>query len=567
MSKIYWLNPVKGKFTDAADWRGGVVPGASDDAILNAAGADYTVTVSGLSRVNSIQVASNVTLAVPGSLVATAGTGSGRNAGKIIVGTGSSGATGSVNFYIGGMFDNSGSVVLDDSTYFQDNCNLGIESNTTLTGGGTITLDDTPGNDIFGFGVTLTNVNNTIAGDGAIGFSGTLTLINESRGVINATGGNLEFGVSDVHSTLVNNGVLEDTGGELTISDADVTGHGEVSGTAGGGVFLNGCTMTGQTLSTSSGGAIAIYDGTVSVEGSISNGGALLIDASGVLSLHNSLTLAGGGVVFLDFSTALVTATHSGTVFTNLDNTIYGTGSIGDGKLTFVNEAAGVVAADSEGSAYGERIIIDTGRNTVVNAGLFEANSGAILTLKSALDNTGTLTANGGKLTAQRAVTGSGQATITGGILNFKSSFNEAVTFTNGRGVLKLAQSQSYTAAITGFSADGGTSLDLGDIAFVNADEATFSGTASAGVLTVTDGVHTAHIDLIGDYLGATFTASSNVLGGTTVVANTGAASAPPHAFIAAMAGLAASPAQALHIREAFSGHEPMLTSPRVAIA
>lgn len=68
--------------------------------------------------------------------------------------------------------------------------------------------------------------------------------------------------------------------------------------------------------------------------------------------------------------------------------------------------------------------------------------------------------------------------------------------------MLELAKSQSYTATISGFSKTGGASLDLADVGFVGAGEATLKGSKTGGVLTVTDGSHTAHINLTGDYTG-----------------------------------------------------------------
>jgi hypothetical protein len=110
--------------------------------------------------------------------------------------------------------------------------------------------------------------------------------------------------------------------------------------------------------------------------------------------------------------------------------------------------------------------------------------------------------------------------------------------------------------------------LDLGDIGFVNAEEATFSGSSNGGVLTVTDGAHTANIVLKGDYLGDTFIASSDGHGGTNVVAQSpGNARAPVDSFIAAMAGLG-SPAGEYHLPILTgSTREVLLTTPRVAIA
>ena len=73
----------------------------------------------------------------------------------------------------------------------------------------------------------------------------------------------------------------------------------------------------------------------------------------------------------------------------------------------------------------------------------------------------------------------------------------------------------------------------------MDAGEATFSGNASSGILTVSDGTRTASIKLADDYRTTHFTASSDGQGGTIVVGSTDAASIPPHAFVAAMASLA----------------------------
>jgi hypothetical protein len=96
------------------------------------------------------------------------------------------------------------------------------------------------------------------------------------------------------------------------------------------------------------------------------------------------------------------------------------------------------------------------------------------------------------------------------------SSFNQNVLFTGG--VLALAQSKAYTASSTGFSTTEETSLDFEDIGFIQANEATYSGTSFGGALTVTDGSHTAFMSLTGDYLETIFVAASDGHGGTTVV-------------------------------------------------
>jgi len=257
-------------------------------------------------------------------------------------------------------------------------------------------------------------------------------------------------------------------------------------------------------------------------------------------------SLTGAGTLTLgDGSNDIVKGGSASDTLTNVDNTITGGGQLGAGELTLVNQSAGVI--DANGTI---ALTLNTGSAIIDNAGLIEATGSGGAVVASAVKNTGTLEVNGGSLTLDAAVTGSGgTAVIESGTLTFASTFKEAVDFTGTSGQLVLAHSLTYTGHVSGFSKNGGTSLDLKDVSFVNSAEATFSGVKKSGVLTVTDGTHTAQIKLSGDYLGLTFTASSDGHGGVSVVARPAAAPSPPPSapqamrpapFIAAMAGLGA---------------------------
>jgi hypothetical protein len=222
---------------------------------------------------------------------------------------------------------------------------------------------------------------------------------------------------------------------------------------------------------------------------------------------------------------------------TNVDNTITGAGLLGNGTLTLVNDATGSIIGTSAGI-----LTINTGTKTITNVGLVASNTGGDVIVSSAISNSGTLSANGGTLTLNGAVSGGGVATINGGELDAAGTFNENVTFTGATGVLKLANSQTYTGSVTGLSLTGSSSLDLGDIGFVSGQTtATYvdNGHATGGVLTVTNGTVTAHINLVGNYTASSFNAVSDGSGGTSVTD-------PPlgtqtQSFVAAMAGFAPS--------------------------
>lgn len=269
--------------------------------------------------------------------------------------------------------------------------------------------------------------------------------------------------------------------------------------------------------------------------------------ATGLLVGAAGLGLTGGGTLNLGSSGKnSILGASSTAVLTNVAGYISGAGDVGDGELTLINQTASVIAG-----VYAATLVVDTGANMILNAGHIEnVGTGGTL-VKSAVDNTGALVAEGGSLTVNGPVTGSGEALIYAGTLDFTSSFSQTVSFKTPTGVLVLAQSQNYAGTVYGFSTSGTTSLDLRDIGFGNETQVSFSGTTSSGVLTVTDGTHTAHIRFAGNYTSSVFSDGSDGQGGTVVTAGqagmsnaSGSSSpfvaAPSHLFIAAVAGFGA---------------------------
>ncbi len=455
MSGIHWRNDVNGAFTNAADWRGGVVPGASDNAILGAAGSAFTVTSAVNETVRGVRLSANATLSLTGGTFdARQGTGSGENAGVILIGAGA-----------------------------------------TLACGGTVT--NAAG------GVIL-------AGDGAV-----MRL---------APGAHLR------------GGALESAGSGTFVAKAAYVGE------AGGNLVVD---------------ARLKLMGACTLDGDIKNDGVILQAAgSGQLAL-GAVTLTGGGVFDMalyggfegDQDTTLILAS----------GTIRGAASVSVGNLTI--GAAGLLVNDTA-----HDLVLSAGPS-MVNDGTIESSGAGLVLIDSPLVNDGTLSVQAGLMEAITVVSGDGVVTIGGGTLSFSSTFDQAVTFTGG-GALNLAQSRMFTQTVTGFSTRGRTTLDLEDIRFVDAGEATFSGTASGGVLTVTDGAHTAHIALKGDYRGVTFVASKDGHGGTDVVAQKADAfAAPVDAFVSAMAGLGSPGGQAIHAHAAGLGRDYLLAPGRAALA
>jgi hypothetical protein len=524
--------------------------------------------------VNSIQLSSNAILDIyehislgQYNFTATNGTASGTNAGTIEVQTGST-------FTVGGVVSNSGAISLAYSTTHA--AVLAFATVATLTGSGTVQMGGGV-NAIFeggGTAVTVTNLGNTISGGGRIG-GGSMALVNQVQGVIDAAGKYaLNLYAPGVTQTITNAGLIESTGpGDLDIVGTAIanTSTGVLLAAGGSTVSLINADILGGTLSTSGTGTIqtlkngggfttSTLDGsnaavintgllsvnaitTLDIVGAISNSGTIVLEEatgpSAGLVATGPTTLTGAGVVMLgDGANDTITGAAASDTLTNVGNTITGGGQLGAGDLILINDKAGVI--DATGAV---ALTINTGTSTIANAGLIKATGLGAAIVDSAVKNTGTLGADGGTVTFEQAVSGGGMAVVSTGTLTFASTFGERVKFTGTTGRLTLAHSQSYTAVISGFSKNGGTSLDLEDIGFVRPGEATFSGTSKAGVLTVTDGVHTARLSLRGDYLRLTFTASSDGHGGVVVVAGPPAAAERPAPtttlpFVTAMAGL-----------------------------
>ena len=106
------------------------------------------------------------------------------------------------------------------------------------------------------------------------------------------------------------------------------------------------------------------------------------------------------------------------------------------------------------------------------------------------------------------------------GVISYLADWQDA-TFVGGGGLLALTYSRFYAGIISGFATTGADALDLTDIDFTGATEATFNGTASGGVLTVTDGTRAAHIHLHGDYTGVAFMTAADGQGGIMVTDTT----------------------------------------------
>ena len=441
-------------------------------------------------------------------------------AGAVTITTGSQ--IGDVNneyLYLNGTITNEGTISIES----QNNATvLWINSGTvTLNGGGTVLLSDNGNNyiDASAVGNTLVNANNTIVGSGVFG-NGSLNLINQASGTIDANGTNA--GMTFTTASFTNQGVFEDTGtGGIGLAGITITNDTTIAALgAGSSISLySGADIIGGTLLTTGGaviqstnvgtldgatnGALTIAAGSTIADlndqylylsGSIVNDGTIALDSNNnatVLWANSAtLTLSGGGnVVMTDNTNNYIDASASGYELVNVNNTISGSGVIGNGGLALDNQKAGVIDSNGGGgiafttaSFTNEGIVEATSTGgisldgiTVVNTGVIEALAGSFVNLN------GSATIAGGKLTT----TGGGviQSTDTGTLDG--STTAGAITITAGSQIVDLNNEYLYLkGTITNTGTIGVNSANNSTVLWIDSGTVTLNG---AGSVVLTD--------------------------------------------------------------------------------
>jgi hypothetical protein len=284
-----------------------------------------------------------------------------------------------------------------------------------------------------------------------------------------------------------------------------------------------------QTPVTQNTGSMVISDGAIlPLSGVINNTGTIALNSAGsetdLQLIEHGITLQGHGQVTLsDSANNVVTGTAADVTLTNVDNTISGAGHLGDGAMILVNQ--GTIIATGTNS-----LDIDTGTNSVVNSGTLEATGSGGLVIHSDVVNDaavngegitsgGFIWANGGNITIEGNVSGNGTAQITGSAtLEFGSSSSANVKLDAGAtGTVVLHDSFDFSGVVSGFNAND--HLDLLDVGFGAGTTASYAANqaGTGGTLTVTDGVHTADIAMLGQYDPSGFQTAADKAAGTLV--------------------------------------------------
>ncbi|WP_377827446.1 VCBS domain-containing protein [Bradyrhizobium lupini] len=307
----------------------------------------------------------------------------------------------------------------------------------------------------------------------------------------------------------------------------DVAGNAVITLAEGQSITLNGVDAASLTASdfvfdqtpvTENAGQMVISDGAIlPLSGTIDNTGTIELHSTGsgtVLELiEHGITLQGHGqVVLSDSDQNVITGTVSDVTLTNVDNTISGAGHLGDGVMVLVNE--GTIIATGTNA-----LDIDTGSNAVTNTGTLEATGIGGLEVHSDLINTGVLWANGGNVTIDGNVSGNGTAQISGSAtLEFGAASSAHVALdAQATGTIVLHDSFDFSGVLSGFNGDD--HLDLLDVALGAGTTASYvaNQAGTGGTLSVTDGVHTANILLLGQYDPAGFQTEADKNTGTLI--------------------------------------------------
>src|SRR5262249_5722179 len=126
---------------------------------------------------------------------------------------------------------------------------------------------------------------------------------------------------------------------------------------------------------------------------------------------------------------------------------------------------------------------------------------------------------NGGDISVKGDVTGGGTVALEGSaILDIGGKFDGNIGFgVDAAGNLRLEHSSQFDGTIAGFS--GKDTLDLGDINFGAKTTLSYAENAggTGGMLTVSDGAHTANIAFSGQHAAADFHVHSDGGAGTLV--------------------------------------------------
>ena len=177
-----------------------------------------------------------------------------------------------------------------------------------------------------------------------------------------------------------------------TLFGGTLISHGNGVVTVIGGSIFDGTSAGGLTNSA----AVEMLDGEqLTMRGSITNTNSISLESTGDVTTlmidSEGVTLNGGGTINLsDNSNNIITGATAGAELDNVDNTISGSGQLGDGQLTLINGQPGGLTGTIDASDDDAPLVIDTQGVTFTNYGTLEATGAAGLVIEdTTVDSTG----------------------------------------------------------------------------------------------------------------------------------------------------------------------------------
>ncbi|HEY3824727.1 MAG TPA: hypothetical protein VGL82_09215, partial [Bryobacteraceae bacterium] len=249
-----------------------------------------------------------------------------------------------------------------------------------------------------------------------------------------------------------------------------------------GGAILNGVTI-------SSGTTANVLD-TTYLQGTITNQGNFALPGTYLAVLGGDVTLKGGGTVSLSLD-AFFNQASDGLTLHNVDNTIQGTGQLGQNGLAIDNQAAGKIVANVNGG-----MLFVNGGGTLTNAGTLKATNGGTLAVTAplsaadfaghTLQGGGTYVINGTSAVSTIQINsfgtgGSAVQTLGSGTTLTLNGTNANVHFIDGSGLdaLNLSANNGNLNLEGGYSltaAPGSTFTNTGDVLVDASSALTVSG-------------------------------------------------------------------------------------------
>ena len=433
MATINWLGG-DGDWSTAADWSGGVVPGAADDVTIGATGP-YTVTVTATETARSLTLNSDATLEI----------------GEYVHGPGTLTLGG--NLTLGGA---AGVIV------------GGYLSYGLLTVAGNITLNSDAGELLIESG--------TLAAEGAVSVRGgdfELDAVLDLGGVLSVTGGTFKLNQGTINGGVVNaaGGAVQWDGGTLNgvtcygpidlSATLNVIGDGLIVKGAGGrgpgvinlrnGVLdfagtqtIDDATITMTAVNGAAGGSLEQYD-TNGASGTLTLGASLIVDIHGQGSIDGDHVDNQGAINVL----ARTQFSETGSEFVNEGTVTIVTGASAELQATnFVNAAGGVIIGKN-----GSRI-------TIGGSGGSWSNAGAITATTSVITFDGLWSSNSGVIAIDNSavVLDSGLTTAQLGVFeNRGDSITLHGTLNNSGAILAIDPGSGLDTMIVTGTISGGT--------------------------------------------------------------------------------------------------------------